>query len=284
MAAIRVAVMSLTLLSVASPAVAQFSASDLNGTWFMRGVVVGAAVDNAAAFANGTGPVTVHYQTISGTAIAGVDFVPLAGTLTFRPGVGSQLIPLVILNDVIAEGAETFTIQLSNPQPLGGLKLGPHAVKVFTIVDNDFGGSNIRFDAPVYSGDEGQKVTLTVRRDGGLGTTLTVNWRAVGGNALAGTDFTPAEGSVMFASTASAATFQITLACDAVVEGPEFALLALEVPAGAALLGTQSTTTLTIAGRTAPPIQFESATYSVLETAGAATIALVREGNLAWCG
>jgi hypothetical protein len=276
--------MSLTLLSLASPAAAQFSASDLNGTWFMRGLVVGAAIDNGAAFANGTGPVTVHYQTISGTAIAGVDFLPLAGTLTFGPGVGSQLIPLVILNDVIAEGAETFTIQLSNPQPLGGLKLGPHAVKVFTIVDNDFGGSNIRFDAPVYSGDEGQKVTLTVRRDGGLGTTLTVNWRAVGGNALAGTDFTPAEGSVMFASTASAATFQITLASDAVVEGPEFALLALEVPAGAALLGTQSTTTLTIAGRTAPPIQFESATYSVLETAGAATIALVREGNLAWCG
>jgi len=53
-AAIRVAVMSLTLLSLASPAAAQFSASDLNGTWFMRGLVVGAAVDNGAAFANGT--------------------------------------------------------------------------------------------------------------------------------------------------------------------------------------------------------------------------------------
>ena len=88
----------------------------------------------------------------------------------------------------------------------------------------------------------------------------------------------------MFVSTASAATFQITLASDAVVEGPEFALLALERAGRRRPLGPQSTTTLTIAGRTAPPIQFESATYSVLETAGAATIALVREGNLAWCG
>ena len=54
MAAIRAAVMSLTLLSLASPAAAQFSVSDLNGTWFTRGLVVGAAVDNGAAFANGT--------------------------------------------------------------------------------------------------------------------------------------------------------------------------------------------------------------------------------------
>ena len=60
-----------------------------------------------------------------------------------------------------------------------------------------------------------------------------------------------------FVSTASAATFQITLANDAVVEGPEFALLALSVPAGAAALGAQSTATLTIVDRT-PPRQSSS--------------------------
>ena len=209
-----------------------------------------------------------------------MDFQPLAGTLTFGAGVSSQLIPLVIVKDVIAEGPETFTIQLSDPLPLGLLKLGPEPVKVFTIADDDFGGSNVRFDAPAYSGDGGQTVSLTVRRDGGHGTTLTVSWRAVGGNALAGTDFSPAQGTVTFASTASAATFQITLATDTVVEGPEFALLALSVPPGAALLGEQSTATLTIVDRTPPPIQFESATYSVLETAGVAAISLVREGSL----
>jgi hypothetical protein len=53
-AAIRAAVIGLTLLCLASPAAAQFSASDLNGTWAVRGLVAGAAVDNGAAFATGT--------------------------------------------------------------------------------------------------------------------------------------------------------------------------------------------------------------------------------------
>ena len=119
-----------------------------------------------------------------------------------------------------------------------------------------------------------------MRRDGGLGTMLAVSWKALGGNALAGVDFSPAEGTVMFDPAASAAGLQITLTNDTLVEGTEFALLALSVPAGAAALGPQATTTLTIGDRTPPaPIQFESATYSVLETAGVATISLVRAGN-----
>ena len=142
--------------------------------------------------------VTVNYQAISETAISGVDFMPLAGTLTFGPNVRSQLIPLVIVRDIIAEGSETFTIRLSDPQPVGGLQLGPAAAKTFTIVDDEFGGTNLRFDAPAYSGDEGQTVTLTVRRDGGLGTMLAVSWKALGGNARAGVDFSPAEGTVTF--------------------------------------------------------------------------------------
>lgn len=225
--------------------------------------------------------VTVNYLAVSGTARSGEDFLPLSGTLTFNPGVKSQWIPLVVVKDLIAEGPETFTIQLSNPQPVGGLKLGLEVTMAFTIADDDFGGTNVRFGAPAYSGDEGKTVTLTVRRDGGLGATLTVGWKAVGGNALGGIDFTPAEGSVTFASTASAASFSITLSGDTVAEGSEFALLALSVPAGAATLGAQSTATLTIADRTPPPIQFESATYSVPESIGAATITLVREGSLA---
>jgi hypothetical protein len=225
--------------------------------------------------------VTVNYEAISETATSGVDFMPMVGTLTFGPNVRSQLIPLVIVRDIIAEGSETFTIRLSDPQPVGGLQLGPAAAKTFTIVDDEFGGTNLRFEAPAYSGDEGQTVTLTVRRDGGLGTMLAVSWKALGGNALAGVDFSPAEGTVMFDPAASAATFQITLANDTLVEGTEFALLALSVPAGAAALGPQATTTLTIGDRTpSAPIQFESATYSALETAGVATISLVRAGNL----
>ena len=81
MAAIRVVVMSLTLLSLASPAAAQFSASDLSGTWFVRGLVAGAAVDNGAAFANGT--VTFN---ASGTVTAGSLTTALSEPFGVLPG------------------------------------------------------------------------------------------------------------------------------------------------------------------------------------------------------
>jgi hypothetical protein len=52
--ALRVAVGSLTLVCLASPAAAQFSVSDLDGAWFVRGLVAGASVGNGAAFVTGT--------------------------------------------------------------------------------------------------------------------------------------------------------------------------------------------------------------------------------------
>ena len=69
--------------------------------------------------------VTVNYEAISETATSGVDFMPMAGTLTFGPNVRSQLIPLVIVRDIIAEGSETFTIRLSDPQPVGDCGSAP---------------------------------------------------------------------------------------------------------------------------------------------------------------
>jgi hypothetical protein len=50
-AVIRAAVVSLTLLSVASPAAALLSSSDLDGPWLVRALVTGAVVDNGAGFA-----------------------------------------------------------------------------------------------------------------------------------------------------------------------------------------------------------------------------------------
>jgi bacillolysin len=58
-------------------------------------------------------PVTVDYQTVVGTAGA-ADFTAASGTLTFGPGAfGTVEVPLV--NDTLPEGAETFTLVLSNP-------------------------------------------------------------------------------------------------------------------------------------------------------------------------
>ena len=60
-------------------------------------------------------PVTVDVATVDGTAQAGVDFQAFADTVTFAPGDILQSVTIPILDDLIAEGAENFALQLTNP-------------------------------------------------------------------------------------------------------------------------------------------------------------------------
>jgi len=58
--------------------------------------------------------VSVAYQTVNGTAVAGTDYVAASGTLTFQPGQTSRTIVLAIKGDHKREPNETFTVRLSN--------------------------------------------------------------------------------------------------------------------------------------------------------------------------
>ncbi|MBD2270644.1 M10 family metallopeptidase C-terminal domain-containing protein, partial [Anabaena sp. FACHB-1391] len=60
-----------------------------------------------------TQTITVQYATANGTAIAGLDYTSTSGTLTFDPGVTSQVINIPILNDSLNEANETFTLNLT---------------------------------------------------------------------------------------------------------------------------------------------------------------------------
>jgi len=62
-----------------------------------------------------TQTVTVHYATSNGTATAGVDYISVAGTITFAPGETQKVITVPVKSDSLTEAAETFTIMLSNP-------------------------------------------------------------------------------------------------------------------------------------------------------------------------
>ena len=101
---------------------------------------------------NLAGDVLVDFQSIDGTAIGDLDYTPTSGTITFKANTRATTIPLVIVNDVIAEGNETFTYVLRNPR---GARLGPDSQQTFIIQDNDFGGSDIQFTAPLVHGGRG---------------------------------------------------------------------------------------------------------------------------------
>ena len=64
--------------------------------------------------------VRVDYATRSGTAVAGQDFTPIAGTLVFRPSesrrrTASKSLCVKVLDDAHDEGVEQMTLVLSNP-------------------------------------------------------------------------------------------------------------------------------------------------------------------------
>nr|WP_235194851.1 bluetail domain-containing putative surface protein [Microcystis aeruginosa] len=61
--------------------------------------------------------ISVNYATANGTATAASDYTATIGTLTFAPGVTSQVINIPILNDSLNEADETFTLTLSSSSP-----------------------------------------------------------------------------------------------------------------------------------------------------------------------
>lgn len=79
-----------------------------------------------------TGTVSVDYATVNGTALAGVNFTAVSGTLTFAPGVTTQTFSVPIIPTTAVVGNKQFTVQLSNPS--AGVKLNAPVATV-TITD-----------------------------------------------------------------------------------------------------------------------------------------------------
>ena len=81
------------------------------------------------------GVVSIDYATQNGTALAGSDYVAASGTLNFAPGETAKTVKVLLDDDTIHEGPETFSLKLSNL--VGATTLDP--VGTATIDDNDRG-------------------------------------------------------------------------------------------------------------------------------------------------
>ncbi|HEV8614160.1 MAG TPA: Calx-beta domain-containing protein [Methylomirabilota bacterium] len=141
-----------------------------------------------------------------------------------------------------------MSITLSNPQPSTSVGLGPFRTLHVNIKDGDFGG-RVQFEFPIHTAPEGTTKTIKVVRSGGVGTVMTVHWTRIGGTATPGTDFQPSSGTLTFGPSDPFKTFTLTIASDAAAEGAETIRLGLGIPPdGAASLGANATTLITIPG------------------------------------
>jgi parallel beta-helix repeat protein len=132
------------------------------------------------------GTVSVPFSAISGTAIAGNDFVATNGVLTFNNGQASRSFSVPLNDDGTPEDNETVQLQLGTPS---GTSLGAPASALLTILDNDTSpwlsihgaGSNVVLRWPT------QAVTFQLARADSIPTT---NWNPVtNAPVIVGTNF-----------------------------------------------------------------------------------------------
>ncbi|MGI8436352.1 MAG: Calx-beta domain-containing protein [Chthoniobacterales bacterium] len=142
---------------------------------------------------------------------------------------------------------------------------------------------SVQFASPTYSVNEGAgTVTVMVTRTGGGDGAVSVGYATADGTATsgAGNDYIAQTGTVTFAAGDTAPkNIMISIIDDSVFEGNEDFSVNLSNPMGGATLGTPASTTVTIVDNdTAPTVQFSSATYSVNENAGPATLTVTLSG------
>lgn len=105
---------------------------------------------NVSRTAEDSGTNTVDYVIGGGTAVAGVDYTGVSGTLQFTNGISGQSIVVPILDDASYELDKVFSVSLRSPT--GGAVLGERTNVDVTLPDNDEAGTPGRgFNGSVWN-------------------------------------------------------------------------------------------------------------------------------------
>ncbi|RDH85849.1 MAG: hypothetical protein DIZ78_09685 [endosymbiont of Escarpia spicata] len=232
----------------------------------------------------GFGAITVDYATSNGTATSGNDYQAINSALTLAENEYSKVITINLLDDLVYEGSESFTINLSNPG--GGATLGTTTTASIDIADNEPppNPGTLALSTATESVAENAVggITLTVSRTGGSFGTVTVDYATADGSALQPGDYTAASGTLTFLDGELSKTIPLTLTNDTVWEPSEDFTVTLSNVVDATL-GAQTSTTVTITDddpRSAGALALSTATETVAENAaGGITLTVSRTGG-----
>jgi hypothetical protein len=193
------------------------------------------------------GEVSVNYSTADLIATAGEDYQLTSGILTFSDGETSRIIEVALLDDIIFEGEETFTVELSNVQ--GGAVLGGISSAQVVINEDDpvppygvlqFSGSN-------YSVDEnGVSVVVAIMRVNGSFGEVSVDYNTADLIAVAGEDYQSVSGTLFFADGETSRAIAVTIVDDMVFEGNETFRVLLSNVQNGAVMGIPESSVITI--------------------------------------
>lgn len=206
----------------------------------------GAAIITITRSGDTSAAATVDFATSDATAVSPADYTMTLLTVDFDIGETSKTVSIPMINDALPEGNETVKLTLSNPS-LGAL--GNRSTATLTVGDDDGipPQGQLEFSLSNYDILESQLVvTVTVRRLGGSTGPVTVDFASSDGTAKAGLDYVPVSGTLSFAAGETIKSFKVFILDDDGNEGNETIQLGLSNPTGGAILGAQTTATVTI--------------------------------------
>ena len=211
--------------------------------------------------------VSVVYNTVNGSAVAGTDFVATTGTLTFAPGVATKTFA-ISLRTTTATTDRAFTVTLSNPT--GGAVIGAANLATVTVVKQTPGGL-FRFGAGSFSVDAVVGGTVTILRSG-TGQPATVYVQVADGTARLANGEYLVNGSTAtnFAVNFAANESSKSIAVKGNVSASKNLILRLVDASAGSAVGTPNSTIVTLFNGT---VGFDPATYYVSGTSAVLTVA-----------
>lgn len=266
--------------------IVQFSATDYSVAENAGSVTLN-VVANRANDPNDT--ITVHYQTVSNTAIGGQDYTSIPpspspspyATLIFNPGETAKTITVSIINEKppLIEGAENFFVDLidASSKTMKGdessSSIGTNNRATVTILDDDSPTATIGFSQDSFNVDEGSGfANLTVTRSGGLGVSATVNYATSNGTAVSGVNYIASSGRVTFAVGEVSKIIQIPIIDDATADPTLTFTVTLTADDGTGFVGGRAQATVDIIDNDATTFRFNPSTYTVDEGSGSVTL------------
>ncbi len=142
------------------------------------------------------GGISVDYQTVDNTALAGLDYTATSGTLSWadKEG-GSKTFDIPILRDSEVESQETFEVRLFNESSDVIVQNSTAEVKVNDLTNT----GSLVLDAASVSVNEGAEAQITITRTNGFDGILSINYQTENMSALAGEDYILSSGTLTWA-------------------------------------------------------------------------------------
>lgn len=158
--------------------------------------------------------VQASYTTVDLTALAGSDYLPVAGVLTFPPGTTSRTVTVPVVGDRRAEDEEYLHLQLTSATNASVTR----AAGLGTIRTDDAPALSI---GDVVVSESSGNAFFTVTMTPATNLTVTVSYAAADGSARAGADYAATSGTLTFAPGVTAQAFAVPIVGDAAPEGEE---------------------------------------------------------------